>query len=271
MTILVTGATGLVGERLVPRLVEAGEHCRVLVRPGKHAPAGVQAVEGDLFDPASLADAVAGVTATLHLAAAFRTQDTNLIWKSNLEGTRGLIAAMQAHAPEARVVMASTSNVYNKNSPQPGCETDAVEPDEAYPASKVAAEKVLRESGLNWAVVRFPFVYGDDDGHLEMLPKHLSAIGFHPANRMSTIHHRDIATAMKLALAGAFDGRIVNVSDEAPTTIYELVKLVGHDMAPSSEAMRNPWHLHVDGSLARTLGFQPTVRTVYQAAQEGIL
>jgi hypothetical protein len=72
-------------------------------------------------------------------------------------------------------------------------------------------------------------------------------------------------------LAGAFDGRIVNVSDEAPTTIYELVKLVGHDMAPSSEAMRNPWHLHVDGSLARTLGFQPTVRTVYQAAQEGIL
>lgn len=113
--------------------------------------------------------------------------------------------------------------------------------------------------------------WGDGDGHLEMLPKHLNAVGFHPANRMSTIHHRDIATAMKLALAGAFDGRILNIADEAPTTIYELVQLVGHDMAPSAEAMQNPWHLHVDGSLARTLGFRPTVRTVYQAEQEGIL
>ncbi|MCP1469339.1 nucleoside-diphosphate-sugar epimerase [Sphingobium sp. OAS761] len=271
MTILVTGATGLVGERLVPRLVEAGEDCRVLVRAGKAAPAGVEAVEGDLFDPASLADAVAGVSTILHLAAVFRTADTDLIWKSNLEGTRSLIAAVQADAPDARFVMASTSNVYNKNSPQPGRETDAVAPDEAYPASKVAAEKALRESRLNWAVVRFPFVYGDGDGHLEMLPKHLSAFGFHPANRMSTIHHRDIATAMKLALAGAFDGRIVNIADEAPTTIYELVQLVGHTMAPSFEPMQNPWHLHIDGALARTLGFQPTVRTVYQAEQEGIL
>ncbi|WP_225199367.1 NAD(P)-dependent oxidoreductase [Gluconobacter oxydans] len=271
MTILVTGATGLVGERLLPRLIESGADCRVLVRPGKDGPSGAQAVEGDLFDPASLADAVTGVSAIVHLAAVFRTQDTDLIWKSNLEGTRSLIAAVQAHAPEARFVMASTSNVYNKNSPQPGRETDAVEPEEAYPASKVAAEKALCESGLNWAVVRFPFVYGDGDGHLEMLPKHMGAFGFHPANRMSTIHHRDIATAMELAMAGAFDGRIVNISDEAPTTIYELVRLVGETMEPSAEPMQNPWHLHIDASLARTLGFQPVVRTVYQAAQEGIL
>lgn len=271
MTILVTGATGLVGERLLPRLLTAGQDCRVLVRPGKDGPAGAQAVQGDLFDPASLADAVAGVSAIVHLAAVFRTQDTDLIWKSNLEGTRSLIAAVQAHAPAARFVMASTSNVYSKNSPQPGRETDAVEPQEAYPASKVAAERALGESGLNWAVVRFPFVYGDGDGHLEMLPQHVGAFGFHPANRMSTIHHRDIATAMELALAGAFDGRIVNISDEAPTTIYELVRVVGETMEPSSEPMQNPWHLHIDASLARTLGFQPVVRTVYQAAQEGIL
>jgi len=203
MTILVTGGTGLVGERLVPRLVKAGEDCRVLVRRGKAAPAGVRAVEGDLFDPATLRDAVSGVSAVVHLAAVFRTQDTDLIWKSNLDGTRSLIAAALAHAPTARFVMASTSNVYNKSSPQPGRETDTVDPDEAYPASKVAAELSLRQSGLNWAVVRFPFVYGDGDGHLDVLPKHLGAFGFHPANRMSTIHHRDIATAIELALRGA--------------------------------------------------------------------
>ncbi|MBZ8132984.1 NAD(P)-dependent oxidoreductase [Afifella sp. IM 167] len=271
MTILVTGATGLVGERLIPRLTEAGEDCRALMRTGKQGPAHATAVQGDLFDPASLADAVAGVAAIIHLAAVFRTSDADLIWKTNLEGTRSLIAAAKAHAPDARFIMASTSNVYDRRSARPARESDSVGPEEAYPASKVAAEKLLRDSGLNWAILRFPFVYGDGDGHLEMLPSHLGTFGFHPANRVSTIHHRDIATAMKLALAGAFDARIVNISDEAPTTIYELVGLVGAEMDPSAEAMENPWHLHVDASLARRLGFRPVVATVYQAAREGAL
>jgi UDP-glucose 4-epimerase len=88
---------------------------------------------------------------------------------------------------------------------------------------------------------------------------------------MSMIHHRDIATAMKLALTGAMDRRIVNIVDEAPTSIYELVELVGGTMEPSSEPLANPWYLHVDSSLARSLGFQPTVRTVYQAVQEKLM
>jgi UDP-glucose 4-epimerase len=67
------------------------------------------------------------------------------------------------------------------------------------------------------------------------------------------------------------DGRIVNISDEAPTSIYELAELVGEKMEPSSEPLADPWHLHVDGSLARRLGFQPTVRTVYQAMQEKLM
>ena len=60
MTILVTGGTGLVGARLLPRLVAAGIDCRALMRAGKKAPAGVTTVEGDIFDPATLVQAVAG-------------------------------------------------------------------------------------------------------------------------------------------------------------------------------------------------------------------
>ncbi|MDZ5699476.1 NAD(P)-dependent oxidoreductase [Chelativorans sp. M5D2P16] len=271
MALLITGVTGLVGARLLPRLIEAGVDCRALVRGGKEVPAGVTPVEGDLFDPTTLARAVEGVSDIIHLAAVFRTQDTDLIWKSNLEGTRNLIIAAKAHAPEARFILASTSNVYDIDSPHPGREGDVVDPKHAYPASKVAAEKGLRESGLNWAVLRFPFVYGDGDGHLEELPKYAIAGKWHPAKRMSAIHHRDIATAMKLALGGAMDGRIVNISDEAPTSIHELADLVGEALEPSSEPLENPWHLHVDCSLARSLGFQPRVRTVYQAVQEKLM
>ena len=271
MTVLITGATGLVGARLLPRLVEAGMDCRALMRGGTVAPPGVATVEGDLLDPASLMQAVEGVSAIIHLAAVFRTPDTELIWKVNLEGTRNLIAAAKARAPKARFILASTSNIYDVDSRRPGREDDGANPQQAYPASKLAAENLLRESGLNWSIQRFGFVYGDKDGHLEALPRLVANFAMHPAQRMSLIHHRDIATALMRALTGAMDGHIVNIADDAPTSIYELVALVGGTMDPSSAPLRNPWHLHMDASLARRLGFEPAVRTVYQAGQENLM
>lgn len=271
MTILITGATGLVGARLLPRLVEAGLDCRVLIRAKKAAFDGVTTVEGDLFDPSTLTQAVDGISDIIHLAAVFRTQDTDLIWKSNLEGTQNIIAAMKSHAPKARFILASTSNVYSSDSLCPGREEDLVDPEHAYPASKVAAEKALRESGLNWAVLRFPFVYGEQDGHLDELLKYAIAGKWHPAKRMSMIHHRDIAVAVKLALEGTFDGRTVNICDEAPASMYELAQLAGKSLELSPVPLENPWHLLVDHSLARSLGFQPSVRTIYQAVQDKLL
>ncbi|MEU3054845.1 SDR family oxidoreductase [Streptomyces griseus] len=68
MTILVTGATGTVGRRVVEQLLERGEHVRALTRDPARAelPAGVDVVRGDLTDPASLEPALEGVTG-LHL------------------------------------------------------------------------------------------------------------------------------------------------------------------------------------------------------------
>ena len=234
-------------------------------------PAGVVTVTGDLLDAASLTEAVAGVSAIIHLAAVFRSQDMELIWKSNVDGTRNLINAAQLHAPGARFLLASTCHVYNSNNPHPGEENDVVEPTHPYPASKVAAEQALRESGLNWSVLRFPFVYGDGDGHLAALPQYALKANWHPAMKISTIHHIDIAQAMRLALDGIMDGRIVNITDEATMSIYELVQLAGGSMASSPAPLENPWYLHASGALARSLGFQPAVRTVYQAMQENLL
>lgn len=271
MTILVTGGTGLIGSRLLKRLVEAGIDCRALVRTGKELPAGVTAVEGDILSPDSLAAAVDGVSAIIHLAALFRTTDEAQIWKVNLEGTRNLIAVVKEHAPEARFLMASTSNVYSPDISHPGREDDVVTPTLAYPASKIEAENELRNSGLNWSVLRFPFVYGDKDGHLESAPELLAGMKWHPARKLSVIHHADIATAVELALTGVMDGRIVNIADEAPLTIYEIAQIVGYTYESSAEPLTNPWVGHMDVTLARSLGFQPKVSTVYQAIREGKL
>ena len=271
MTILVTGGTGLVGSRLLKRFAESGIDCRALVRPGKELPGGVTAIEGDILSPDSLTSAVEGVSAVVHLAALFRTRDEAEIWRVNLEGTRNLIAAVKNHAPEARFMMASTSNVYNPDGSHPGREGDVVAPTLAYPASKIAAENELRKSGLNWSILRLPFIYGDNDGHLESAPAQLAQMKWHPAQKLSMGHHADIATAFELALTGAMDGRIVNIADEAPLTIYEIAQIVGSAYESSAEPLTNPWKGHMDVTLARSLGFRPKVPTVYQAVREGKL
>ncbi|MBP7963419.1 MAG: SDR family oxidoreductase [Caldilineaceae bacterium] len=70
--ILVTGATGYVGGRLVPRLLEAGYAVRVLVRSarrlqGREWTDQVEVIRGDVFQPESLAPALSGIDAAYYL------------------------------------------------------------------------------------------------------------------------------------------------------------------------------------------------------------
>ena len=271
MTTLITGGTGLVGSRLLRHLVQTGVDCRALVRSGKEVPAGVTRVEGDLFGPAALKQALEGISNVIHLAAVFRTQDEKEIWHANLDGTRALIAAVQQHTPQARLIMASTCLVYDEDASRPGLEDDEVHPKQAYPASKIAAEKELRESGLNWSILRLPFVYGDGDEHLSSVPAIVARMKWHPAQTFSLAHQRDVARAFELALSGAMDGHIVNIADDAPSTLYDMARAVGVTIESSAQPLNNPWWGRADGMLGRSLGFRPTIATLNQAIQEGIL
>lgn len=270
-TILLTGTTGLVGSRLLPRLQAAGFEVRALVRRDTDLPDGVTAVRGDLEDAASLRAAVEDVDAVVHLAALFRTADEDAVWRANLDGTRNLIEAVTAHAPKARVIMTSTGNVYDRTSTRPSREDDECTPTMAYPASKVAAENLLRGSGLTWSILRLPFVYGDGDGHLDSMPALAARFDLHPAHTYSVAHHRDVAALVRLALSGAADGRIVNLTDDAPVTVWEMARLVGDPIEGSTAPLENPWSGRMDGSLARELGFTPEVPTIHAAAAAGIL
>lgn len=101
MKILVTGATGKVGSRLVPRLLAKGYNVSILVRDAIKASGladlGAKVIKGDLYNPATLPNAVTGMDAVIHLAALFRTfTDNEGIVKTNREGlsTRTLITVV---------------------------------------------------------------------------------------------------------------------------------------------------------------------------------
>lgn len=270
-TLLITGSTGLVGSRLLPRLIADGHDCRALVRSDRPLPAGASPVRGELDDPSSLVQAVQGVDAVVHLAALFRTEDEGAIWRANLDGTRNLVDAVTSHAPRARFVMASTGNVYAHDQVRPGLESDTCSPTAAYPASKVAAEALLRASGLSWSVLRLPFVYGDGDGHLASMPTLAARFALHPAHTYSVAHHRDVASAVRLALSGALDGHIANVTDDCPVTVFDMARLAGTPINGSAEPLAHPWAGRMDSSFLRGLGFRPSVPTIWEAAANEIL
>lgn len=144
-------------------------------------------------------------------------------------------------------------------------------PTAAYPASKIAAEQLLRDSGLTRAILRLPFVYGDGDGHLAMMPAMAPRFGLHPAHTYSVAHHRDVMVAVDLALSGTMDGRTVNIADDAPVTVFQMAELAGDPIDGSAEPLTNPWAGRMDTTLAHQLGFRPTVPTIYAAARDGIL
>jgi len=100
--VLITGATGFIGNHVTRLCLEKGDDVRVMVMPGEdRSPLqglDVEFVEGTLQDPDSLVRAVQGVEQLYHLAALFKiwTKDPNLHYKINVDGARSMMQAAQA-------------------------------------------------------------------------------------------------------------------------------------------------------------------------------
>jgi nucleoside-diphosphate-sugar epimerase len=277
---LVTGATGRIGSRFVPRLLERGDEVRALVRDPARArsqqESGAEVVVGDLCDSDTVRRAVEGRDAVVHLAAAFRgvsDEETAAVnERASLELARAAFAA-----GVARFVFASTNLVYGSGRNRPAREDDRLEPVGAYPASKAAAEEGLRvlrdRDGLGLRIVRFAFVYGERDPHLaESL---MWARDWPTHKRMHLVHHADVAQALIRALrADGIDGWIFNAADDAPVTALELLELNREQPAEDAEerVLDDPWEGIVDTTTIRErLGFRPIYPTVYAAREAGAL
>jgi nucleoside-diphosphate-sugar epimerase len=286
MKILVTGATGKVGSRFVPRLLAKDHEVSILVRDATKASAlaelGAKVMVGDLFSPDTLPAAVEQIDAVVHLAALFRTfTDNEGIIKTNHAGTIALANAAIS-AGVQRFVFVSTSNVYNGGYQHPAKEDDLVNINDprAYASSKIAAEQELlllhKNTGLDVRILRLGFVYGDHDPHIEEIIPLLKKMKRHSGSRMHMVHHLDVAQALNILIhTDGLDGEIFNVADDAPITLYELADSVGQatetfDLAEGP--LNDPFEGITDiTKLRKRTGFRPMVPSYYVARDLDIL
>jgi len=282
MKILVTGATGKVGSRFIPRLLAKGHQVRVLVRDASKAASlaelGAELIIGDLFNTDTLPAAVEGIDAIVHLAALFRTfTDNEGIVKTNYSGTIALADAAKA-ADVKRFVFVSTGNVYGSGYRHPAREDDAVDINDprAYASSKIAAEQALLKMDLDVRILRLGFVYGDKDPHIAEIIPYLKKMNRHSGSRMHMVHHLDVAQALFLLLdRNGLNGEIFNIADDAPITLYELVESVANatDFFDAVESpLADPFEGIMDISKLRNMtAFRPLVPSYYVARDLDIL
>lgn len=274
MKVLLTGATGKVGSRLVRRLALRGHHMRALVRDPARADAlrleHVELVRGDLLDAASLDGAVRGVDAVVHCAAFFRGATPEEAHAINDLGTQRLARAAQ-NASVKRFVFTSTGLVHGSTGGRLAHEDDVCAPTEAYPVSKLAAERrLLALEGLDVRVLRLPFVYGDGDPHIEEVATFMRVLS--PTQRMSIAHHVDVAQAVaRLLDAEAPAHRIYHVVDDEAPDLATLFAAVGAPPPDGSHAERGrPFDVLLDGRRIREdLGFRPMFPRLADALAAG--
>jgi GDP-4-dehydro-6-deoxy-D-mannose reductase len=139
--VLVTGAAGFVGGHLRAELGEA-----------------FVPFDGDVLDADAVRRAVRGSDAVVHLAAessvAGSWDDRLRVWRVNVDGTVNVLDAVRAEQPEARVLVASTAEVYGRAEHIPTREDEPVRPLSPYAATKAAAELACSLSGLDVVAAR---------------------------------------------------------------------------------------------------------------------
>jgi UDP-glucose 4-epimerase len=243
--ILVTGATGAVGPRVVHALHQAGCQIRAFsidVPTTGIFPQNVEVLLGDVTDKAAVQSAMQGVDAVIHMAALLHIVNPppelrEKYERVNVGGTATVVEAA-IKAGVKRVVLFSTIAVYG---PSEGCvlnELSPTHPDTFYAQTKLDAEQIVLNARSSngqplGTVLRLGAVYGSRiKGNYEWLTRALERHRFIPIgggrNRRTLVCDKDAARAAVLAVQHPPDaaGRIHNVSDGGFHTLNEIIAAI---------------------------------------------
>jgi dihydroflavonol-4-reductase len=221
VTVLVTGATGLLGNNIVRLLLERDAAVRVLARetsdPRTLEGLDVERIAGDVRDEAAVRRAVEGADVVIHSAARVHIgrRDMELQREINVEGTRHVARA--AREAGARLVHVSTVDVFGGGRRNQPADEETVPPAKApctYVATKREADQVvlaLAGEGLDAVIVHPGFMLGPWDwkpssGRMLLeVARRFTPIA--PPGGSSVTDVRDVARGVLLAAEKAVSGR----------------------------------------------------------------
>ncbi|MFT3786437.1 MAG: complex I NDUFA9 subunit family protein [Tepidisphaeraceae bacterium] len=222
MNVFVTGGSGFVGQSVIDRLVAVGHEVVALKshRPINDRGGKVRTVEASLFDVEALTRAMTGCEATIHLVGIISQNLSKGVTfeRMHVEATRAVVSACEIAKVRRYVHMSAL-----------GARPDA--PAE-YHRTKARAEAIVRQSHLDWTILRPSMIHGPRGDFTKMLVGWArkqkapwlfmpyfgrGILGFGGAGKLQPIFVEDVATAFVRAL-------------DRPQTIHNTYDLAGSDV-----------------------------------------
>ena len=228
-SILVTGATGFIGSRLVSDLVEKGYDVSTLVRKGKHVEKKTNEIVGDVTD-SELDFGDNTFDCVFHLASKTPLEkNSKVLEKVNLDGTKNLFNALNGKIKS--IVYISGLGVYG--SPQETIidENTPHDPNTNFVKIRVNAENFLRDNcrknNIKFSVIYFGDVYGSKGWFYEFIVKRLLKKSFRiPGNGLyckGFVHVDDaVGSIIKIMENKLFEESFI-VADSSPCTFRDFV------------------------------------------------
>ena len=262
--VLVTGATGVLGPRVVEALHQSGYSVRVLAldppEPGVLGPS-IDVRIGDINNLKDMRSAVKGVHIVLHMAAILHimnpTRDQIPLYELvNVEGTR-IVVNTALEADVKKLVFFSTIAVYGDSAGSVLNESATPRPGTLYAQTKRLAEQIVLDPRLPdgrpfGTVLRLASVYGSRvKGNYRLLLQALARKRFIPlgpgTNRRTLVYDKDVASAV-LAVMGNSNaaGRIFNVTDGEIHSLSDIIQSICEALG------RRPPRMHLSVAALRT-------------------
>ncbi len=213
MRVLLTGAFGNIGVSALEALLAQGHEVtcfdiktRANAKTARRFKKRAKIVWGDLRNPEDIAPAVRDQDVVVHLAFVIPTYSATGVgceerpdWarEINVGGTRNLLEAMKALPKPPRMIFSSSMHVYGltQDQPPPRTVADPVRGVDHYTRHKIACERMVKASGLDWAILRF--------GAALPLSLRLDVAMFDVPldNRIEFVHTRDVGLAVANAVS----------------------------------------------------------------------
>ncbi len=273
--ILVTGATGFIGGRIVEEADARGLTVRLLVRdPARYrGPAGVELFRGDLLEPDSLTGIEEDVDQVVHAAGVLGKWGTGdeLVTRVNVDGAVALLERF-ADRPQVRYVHLSAGGVTGPVPTRQVDESYACRPATPYEQTKLRGEtNVLaraRKLGIHATVVRPTFTYGPGDPHKRALFRAVQRRRMLLIDGGRSVLHPvyidDAVAGIFLAIDRGAAGEVYIVGGARPVTKRELLETIAEAVGVAPPRLSLPrWLLWPAASVLETIGrvggFEPVL------------